>query len=738
MNVFVQGMRRSGTTILYDAFLEDPKLRCFYEPFSLGKVTMGGGSGVREADLFSDVRTLREEFQRRHYPSFDIELFNWGGPRDPAVELEPDLPDHCRGYLRYLLDSAPEVLVKEVRLYCKVPVLAELDPHAVFVHLVRDPRAVAASYLFGRERRHQNRFPTADDFFEDRSARKLWSSRELSELLLKRPENVHLGDPPDFLKVLLVWKLTFEEARREGLRCFGDRYFLLRHEDFRSDPVGALASVYRLRDRSMPDEVASWARRNVQPSQSIFAEDDPRWLEAFERIGLKEALREAGYDDLLATAAAANAPTGYAAPSAPRARTARQWTDAAVRRSWRRIVRLTGGGGRRAVEPSGGTNLRVGIVSWWFNRGQGVVARQLRSALAEMGHETFVLGRPSPSSGAFPSAARSDDVWDQPGVTPASSFEIPGREYEEWASATGIEVAFFDQNYQFEEVAALRRQGVKTVGRFVWESFSAEHVGPALAAYDVIYSLTRSEQERYRSLGIDSPYIAWGCHPDLLEITPRRDPERVTFHYNAGVITKRKPYREVVEAFMDARNPDLRLLLKAQVKRRGQGRMKFLRQAAKRDPRIELIFADLPAAEHLQLFADSDICLAPARWEGLGLHFYEAIAFGMPIVTNDAPPMNELVEDGLNGLLVGSHQDGVADSGIPAYVPDVKDLTSVIERLADPELRERLSEGAREMAERRSWSRTVSDIEGLLAKLSPVAYYGQRWHTAANDQAPSE
>jgi len=359
--------------------------------------------------------------------------------------------------------------------------------------------------------------------------------------------------------------------------------------------------------------------------------------------------------------------------------------------------------------------LRIGIVACWINRGQGVLARQLRSALAELGHETFVLARPW--KGPWKAeAARGDDVWDQPGVTPASHFETPIGEYMEWASATGIEVAFFDQNYQFEEVAALRRQGVKTVGRFVWESFSTEHVEPALMAYDVIYSLTRCEQERYWGFGIESPYVAWGCHPELFEVTPRRDPERVTFHYHAGLLGKRKPYREVVEAFMRTGNPNLRLLIKAQIERHTE----FLSQAVKRDPRIEPIIADLQSLEHLQLFADSDVCLAPARWEGLGVHLYEAIAFGMPIITNDAPPMNELVEDGLNGLLVGSRQDGVANSGIPAYAPDVEDLANAIERLADPELRGRLSEGSREMAVRRSWTRTISDIGGLLAKLSPV------------------
>ena len=38
--------------------------------------------------------------------------------------------------------------------------------------------------------------------------------------------------------------------------------------------------------------------------------------------------------------------------------------------------------------------MRIGIVTKWFASGQGVVSRQLRSALDELGHETFVLARP--------------------------------------------------------------------------------------------------------------------------------------------------------------------------------------------------------------------------------------------------------------------------------------------------------------------------------------------------------
>ncbi|HET6831539.1 MAG TPA: glycosyltransferase family 4 protein [Solirubrobacterales bacterium] len=388
--------------------------------------------------------------------------------------------------------------------------------------------------------------------------------------------------------------------------------------------------------------------------------------------------------------------------------------------------------------------MRVGICAFWFNRGQGVVARQLRSALDELGHETFVLGRPTKESFPMPQEARGDDVWAQSGVTPASDFFIPAAELVDWAREAGIEACFFDQNYEFEAIAALRAAGVRTIGRFVWERFSDEHVEPAKRSYDLVYSLTRAEQERYAGMGIEAPYVRYGIHPEYFEVTPHRgsDPESsyrqraagtgreaedsggvipagrvaedsgggVYFHYHAGLLGKRKPFKEVIRAFSATREPESRLIVKAQIERR----MNFLERAVKDDPRIELVLEDLPTDVHLQMFADADVCMAPARWEGLGLHLYEAIAFGQPIVCNDDPPMNELVSDGVNGLLVPSHADGLANSGIPARTVDVDALAAAISRLADPDLRAELSAGALKAREERTWARTIEDFASLL------------------------
>jgi hypothetical protein len=299
VNLFVQGMRRSGTTILYDALLEDPELRLFYEPLREEKVTVGGGSGARETDAFAETRELRAAFQRERFPEVPLEEFNWGGPREPGLEVEPDLPEHCREWLRHLLGLAPAVAIKETRLYDKVPVLAELDPDAALAHVVRDPRAVTASIMLGRGRRREKRFPTADRFFSDAKKRRLWSSYEIAEQLLERSDCPLISDPTSVDRVLLVWKHSFESTRREGMGLFGDRYVLLRNEELRADPAAALGSLYETMGRPVPEAVAAWARENVRPPETPYAANDGRWFDAFRRLEMEQAIADAGYSELL-------------------------------------------------------------------------------------------------------------------------------------------------------------------------------------------------------------------------------------------------------------------------------------------------------------------------------------------------------------------------------------------------------------------------------------------------------
>jgi hypothetical protein len=309
MTLLIQGMRRSGTTILYDALLEDPGLSCFYEPLREDSETPGGGSGARESDPFTPTRELRAQFAAERYPQLDIEEFNWGGPRRPELELGPELPEHCTAFLRHLLSQPGEAMIKETRFYDKLEAIAPLAPDAVLVHVVRDPRAVVASMMMGKGRKRADAYADPASFFEERRRRKLWSSRELSAQLLRRPEYAHLRRPANFMRILLVWKHTFESTYRHGQRLFGDRYVPLRNEELRADPIGGIARVYRALGRPTPSGVAEWARGAVRPPEVPYAANDPRWTEAFARLGMRDALEQAGYPALAEAAAEARAPS---------------------------------------------------------------------------------------------------------------------------------------------------------------------------------------------------------------------------------------------------------------------------------------------------------------------------------------------------------------------------------------------------------------------------------------------
>ena len=364
--------------------------------------------------------------------------------------------------------------------------------------------------------------------------------------------------------------------------------------------------------------------------------------------------------------------------------------------------------------------MRIGIVTKWFASGQAVVSRQIRSALDELGHETFVLAKP----GKGPRANQErvpDPVWDQPGVTEANDADPSAEEYAAWVEANSIDAVFCDQNDQFDEIRSLRERGVRTIGRFVWESFAAADAEPAKTAYDVIYSFTRAEQERYATLGIDSPLLTWGVHPELIALGDQAERDRVAdelirFVVPGSFMGKRKPFPEIVEAFVRTSDPRLRLLIRGQVDRKA-GK---LEKAAGGDERVVIELEDRPTDAHMRQFAACDVCLSPSRWEGLGLPLYEAIAVGMPSITNDSPPMNEVVIDGVNGIVVDSVSWGEAGSGIPAFDPDFGQLTEAIERLADESERAKLARGAIELRDgERSWSRTVDGLKQLLDETPP-------------------
>jgi Sulfotransferase family len=300
VKVLIQGMRRSGTTIFFDLFFEDDRFDCHYEPLNAGRPALGGGSGAHDHDLNEKTRRLRSAFREREGLSLDPDAFNYGAPRDPRLEYETEFPEYIRRYLRFLLERADHTLIKFTRAMHKIAELRALAPGGFLIHVVRDPRLVATSYLFGKHQKNRHRFHSADTFFGRTTNKLAWSSYNFSELLLARPEYAPLRSRcTDLMRLLLLWAHNFQVTHRDGARLFGDRYLLVRHEDllFRTDAT--ITDLYRRIGMEAPERVTDWACRhvNARPLGYVYAED-ARWTDALAAVGALEAMATASYDRL--------------------------------------------------------------------------------------------------------------------------------------------------------------------------------------------------------------------------------------------------------------------------------------------------------------------------------------------------------------------------------------------------------------------------------------------------------
>lgn len=115
-----------------------------------------------------------------------------------------------------------------------------------------------------------------------------------------------------------------------------------------------------------------------------------------------------------------------------------------------------------------------------------------------------------------------------------------------------------------------------------------------------------------------------------------------------------------------------------------------------------LILGALSHADTLALIEDADVFVLNSTYEGLSHLLIEALALGKPVVATAVGGNPELIEDGVNGLLV------------PVNDPDTL-AQAIAHLLATPAHRERLARSAKESAKRFS---VEAMIDGTVAALS--------------------
>ena len=214
---------------------------------------------------------------------------------------------------------------------------------------------------------------------------------------------------------------------------------------------------------------------------------------------------------------------------------------------------------------------------------------------------------------------------------------------------------------------------------------------------------------RARTLIVPSRYLAeiargWGLDDKRLHVVPNPAPPprkpRATARSGlvfAGRLTRQKAMHVALDAL--AYVPTTALTIIGD----GPDRARLERHAhdAGLNGRVRFV-GSLPREQVLDALAGAEAAVLSSDWENFPHAAVEALAVGTPMVATHVGGVGEVVSDGVNGLLV------------PPGSPEA--FGQALQRLLDsPELRTRLSEGARNSVLELRADRIYGQIEELLA-----------------------
>jgi glycogen(starch) synthase len=233
-------------------------------------------------------------------------------------------------------------------------------------------------------------------------------------------------------------------------------------------------------------------------------------------------------------------------------------------------------------------------------------------------------------------------------------------------------------------VSDLRSALLKTIGGLIerWGEHSAEAVSVITSR---LHRLLLSDGVDENRVHLIPP----GVNPSLFE-GPFEDPfagirrPRVLF---VGRLAPQKGVSTLVEAAGLLKEPSAQVLLVGD----GPERSKLERDAERLGVDDRLHFVGFFAHERLPaVLAHADLLVLPSLYEELGTVLLEAMQAALPIVASRTGGIPDVIEDGVNGILV------------PPDEPE--ELAHAINRLlADRDLARRLSEGAQERGKDYDW-----------------------------------
>ncbi len=289
--------------------------------------------------------------------------------------------------------------------------------------------------------------------------------------------------------------------------------------------------------------------------------------------------------------------------------------------------------------------LTIGIVTTWFERGAAYVSKMYYEAL-ENDNKVLIFARGGEKTG------QGDPNWDFPYVTWGKRYgEVTSRidkpQFFRWIKENGIDVILFNEQREYGILADTKKEFPDVaIGAYV--DYYTEDTIPFFDIYDFVICNTKRHLEAMDHHK-QALYLRWGTDVDLYR-PPTRHPIEdndgvITFFHSAGM-SPRKGTDVLARAYIEhGLYKRSRLVIHTQVP------IENITDYTKDELEsygIRVIHKTVTAPG---LYYLGDVYVYPTRLDGLGLTMYEALSSGLPVITTDYPPMNEVVDDTCGALV---------------------------------------------------------------------------------------
>lgn len=334
--------------------------------------------------------------------------------------------------------------------------------------------------------------------------------------------------------------------------------------------------------------------------------------------------------------------------------------------------------------------MRIGCIAVRAPIGIGFEMESVIQILEKM-HYVYTLGVPHPRYGFAegwerPRMEKAKLKWDKVG----SHGHVSNRQLISWFRKNKIEISFSKQhNYNNNYYKIARSLGVKTVVSVDLEDFDYHH--PRWRHCDLLICFTHHTVDFMKQKGFDNiVYIPlWGLDMDYFRFI-KRTPQSNNVHFihtaGTGGISFRKGTPETVIAFDFASKRCENITLTIYTQRPWNEYPQETQLIARHNSRINII--ETRSSENIERFKENyslyekgDVAIQPSKWEGQGAAIIEPLAMGLPVITNDAAPMNEFVQNDMGMLVKVKSFEPLTYLSNPDNKMAILDLDSLVESI---------------------------------------------------------